>query len=222
MRPMYDMVRAIGRTPRIDLFIFSHGGALEVPWRIISMLREHCDHLGVIVPYCAHSAATLIALGCDELVLGTKAELGPIDPALMCLVKEGTTVAQEDVRVEDVMSYIDFLRDKAKIVDDKTIGNHTLALAEKLRPWRLGQVYRIYSHIRMVAERMLRSHAQPRGKEQIKEIIRVLAEETRSHGHGISRREAQALGLPVTLPDAKLECAIWSLFEGFRATFVDA
>ena len=218
VRPMYDVVRGIGRNERLDLFIFSHGGALEVPWRIISMFREHCDHLGVLIPYCSQSAATLIALGCDELVLGSKAELGPIDPSINVLIREGNVAANDEVRVEDVMAYIDFLTVKAKIDDPTTIGQHTQCLAEKLRPWTVGHLYRTHSHIRMLAERMLQSHANPKSDDQIKSIVQVLAEETRSHGHGISRNEAEKIGLTVTRPDEVLEDAMWKLFEHYEAT----
>ena len=74
VRPMYEHLRAIGtgRVPRIDLFLYSRGGAIEVPWRIISMLREYGDEINVLVPYKAHSAATLIALGADHIVMGKK------------------------------------------------------------------------------------------------------------------------------------------------------
>jgi len=217
VRPMYDVLRVIGRTERIDLFLFSHGGALEVPWRIVAMLREYCDHLGVLIPYFAQSAATLIALGCDQLVLGSKAELGPIDPAKSVVTREGSTATREDVRVEDVMAYIEFLTKKANIDDPKTIGQHTHSLAERLRPWTLGSLYRTHSHIRMVAERMLASHKNPHDCEQIAKIIQALAEETRSHGHGISRKEAELLGLKIQRPDRELEDAMWQLFEHYEA-----
>jgi ClpP class serine protease len=85
---MYDHIRDLPKSSRIDLFLYSRGGAIEVPWRMITMLREHCNHLSVLIPYRALSAATLIALGCDEIVMGGKAELGPIDPALIPILNE--------------------------------------------------------------------------------------------------------------------------------------
>jgi ClpP class serine protease len=77
VRPMYDHVRTLGfaGVPRIDLFLYSRGGSIEAPWRIISMLREYCQELNVLIPYRAHSAATLIALGADHIVMGKKGEL---------------------------------------------------------------------------------------------------------------------------------------------------
>jgi hypothetical protein len=216
VRPFYDVVREIGKVPRIDLFLYSHGGASEVPWRLVSMLREHCDHLTALIPYHAHSAATLIALGCDEIFLGKKAELGAIDPAMKYPIRDGQYLAQEDIRVEDVMAFIDFLRDKVKITDDNTLAKFITSLTDRLRPWNVGQIYRIHTHIRTVAEQMLRCHSSPKNDEIIHRIIQTLAEETRSHGHGISRREAKQLGLNVTIPDDILEENMWLLLEEFE------
>ena len=42
---------------------------VDAPWPIISLLREYCESLAVLIPFRAHSAATLIALGCDEIVM---------------------------------------------------------------------------------------------------------------------------------------------------------
>ncbi len=82
VRPMYDHVRALGfeGVPRIDLFLYSQGGVVDVPWRMVTMLREYCQELNVLVPYKAHSAATPIALGANQIVMGKKRELGPIYP----------------------------------------------------------------------------------------------------------------------------------------------
>src|SRR5262249_273102 len=48
VRPMYDHLRPAGRVEAIDLYLYSRGGAVEVPWRIVSMLGEHCSKLGVL------------------------------------------------------------------------------------------------------------------------------------------------------------------------------
>src|SRR5687767_4265138 len=70
IRPMYDHVRNIAEAGRIDLYLYSRGGAVDVPWRIVSMLRERCNEVNVLVPYRAQSAATMIAIGCDHIVMG--------------------------------------------------------------------------------------------------------------------------------------------------------
>lgn len=69
VRPMYDHLRAIGKTKRVDLFLHSLGGHTEVPWRIVTMIREMAEEFFVLIPYKAHSAATMIALGADGIVM---------------------------------------------------------------------------------------------------------------------------------------------------------
>src|SRR3989338_896465 len=58
-------LRKIGKTENIDLFLYSSGGDTMVPWRLVSMIREYCYKFSVLVPYKAHSAATMVALGAD-------------------------------------------------------------------------------------------------------------------------------------------------------------
>src|SRR3989338_9223480 len=74
-------LQTIRKTDNIDLFLYSAGGDTMVPWRLVSMIREHCDKFSVIVPYKAHSAATMIALGADEIVMSNLSEISPIDPS---------------------------------------------------------------------------------------------------------------------------------------------
>lgn len=49
--------------------------------------------------------------------------------------------------------------------------------------------------------------------QQIGLIIESLAEKTYLHGHGIGRREAKELGLPVVDPPQEVEEAMWALLE---------
>ncbi len=67
-------LQAIGKTQNIDLFLYTAGGDTMVPWRLVSMIREYCDQFSVIVPYKAHSAGTMIALGADEIVMSDLSE----------------------------------------------------------------------------------------------------------------------------------------------------
>src|SRR5574341_1291479 len=69
VRPLYDHLISIGNNKKIDLFIYSRGGDVSVPWRIVSMFREFCDEFSILVPYKAHSAATLLSLGADNIVM---------------------------------------------------------------------------------------------------------------------------------------------------------
>jgi hypothetical protein len=218
VRPMYEHLRAIGtgRVPRIDLFLYSRGGAIEVPWRIISMLREYGDEINVLVPYKAHSAATLIALGADHIVMGKKGELGPIDPIFTRTERSERSILQEQLGVEDVMSYIAFIKERAGLGDQAALAGSVSILAEKLNPWIVGSVYRAHSHIRLIARKLLGSWQNPLDEQRTNLIVDALAEKMYMHGHAIGRREAQGIGLPVEMPDGQLEETMWRLFEAYE------
>jgi ClpP class serine protease len=53
----------------VDLLVVSNGGDPTVAWRFVSLIRERVKHLSVLVPQAAFSAATLIALGANEIVM---------------------------------------------------------------------------------------------------------------------------------------------------------
>lgn len=66
---------------KIFLVINSPGGSIESAYLISKTCRRLCKGKFIVgVPRRAKSAATLIALGADEIHMGLMSELGPIDP----------------------------------------------------------------------------------------------------------------------------------------------
>ena len=79
--PFGSMLSTIGEVDNLDLMIHSPGGNGVVAEKIVDMCRHYCKkNFRVIVPNMAKSAATLISLGADEILMGYCSELGPIDP----------------------------------------------------------------------------------------------------------------------------------------------
>ncbi len=221
VRPMYEHLRVFANTAderqRIDLFIYSRGGDVSVPWRIISMLRAFCRELVALIPYKAHSAATMIALGTDKIVMGKKAELSPIDPTLVKSAIGESAAPPQEISVEDVSSYISFVRERANLNDQAALATAVSLLANQLTPLTLGSVNRQYSHIRLVAKKLLASRQQKIEEERMTTIIEALTEKMYSHGHAIGRREAAELGLPVEIPSLELELLLWELYTHYEA-----
>lgn len=196
----------------IDLFLYSRGGDVGVPWRIASMVREFCKEFNVLVPYKAQSAATLLSLGADNIIMGKKAELGPIDPTLVkATIGEGTLPHQE-ISVEDVNSFLSFVKERAKITDQSALAQVVGTLVNQISPLTLGNVNRQNSHIRLVARKLLTSRKEKMDEEKINTIIEILTEKIYSHGHGIGRKEAKDIGLPIIFPGDKTENSIWQLY----------
>ena len=102
----------------VDLMVISSGGDIMVAWKVISMLRERVKEIGVLVPQTAYSAATLLALGADEIVMHPFANLGPIDPQITTSRKgkDGKMETQQ-FSTEDMEGFLDFARDRVGLGD---------------------------------------------------------------------------------------------------------
>ena len=74
-----SVLRQIGDVNTLNLILHSPGGEGTCVEKIISLCRAQCKHFRVIIPNEAKSAATMIALGADEILMGPCSELGPID-----------------------------------------------------------------------------------------------------------------------------------------------
>jgi Serine dehydrogenase proteinase len=77
----------------LDLFLHSPGGDGEAADQICAYLRTQFDHIRAVVPVYAMSAATMMALSADEILMGAHSQLGPIDPQLTVQTNEGPRTA---------------------------------------------------------------------------------------------------------------------------------
>lgn len=79
-----DILSAVGKVDYLDLFIHSPGGDGNAAEEIVDMCDRHClKEFRVIVPFWAKSAATLIVLCSDKIIMGETSQLGPIDPQIL-------------------------------------------------------------------------------------------------------------------------------------------
>lgn len=87
---MMEVCRDLGDDENeLDLIITSPGGQAQAAEQIVEYLRTQFGYIRCFVPMQAKSAATMIALGCDEIVVGNHSELGPIDPQITIMTPEG-------------------------------------------------------------------------------------------------------------------------------------
>lgn len=84
--PILNMLKSVGVVQNLDFIVASPGGDGTAAESILDILRQYCKgKLRIVVPQYAKSAATLIALGADEIVMGESSELGPIDAQVMII-----------------------------------------------------------------------------------------------------------------------------------------
>jgi Serine dehydrogenase proteinase len=94
-RTAEQMVNSLGdrRFDDLDLIVQSSGGDVHAAYLMMSVLRERMNKgegtLTACVPSRAQSAATLLCLGADEILLGELGSLGPLDAQ----IRKGVTDA---------------------------------------------------------------------------------------------------------------------------------
>lgn len=81
-----DVLMSVGDVDTLNLIIDSPGGDGPTAEKLIELCRAYCKTFRVLIPNRAKSAATIIALGADEIVMGHCSELGPIDAQVPIVV----------------------------------------------------------------------------------------------------------------------------------------
>jgi ClpP class serine protease len=220
-----EQIRKIGKkVPKIDLFLYTAGGDTMVPWRLVSMIREYCETFSVIIPYKAHSAGTMIALGADEIVMSDLSEISPIDPSTANIFnpQDSQNPANKiPISVEDVIAFFDLAKNKFGIKNDEDltkIFNKFMESTPHIHPLALGNVNRTHNLIRLLAKRLLKSHTKPMREEEIEKIIKAFTEELYSHQYFVGRKEAkEELGLKsVVFADIELSKLMSELYTEYE------
>lgn len=226
VRAFFDHVSNLPSRPveKLDIFLCSNGGSGTVPWRLVSLFREYAKEFGVLIPYRAYSAATLLALGADEIVMHPFAELGPIDPTVTNdynPISEDGTNRMLGISVEDVKAYVSFIKTTVGITHEDELIRAVELLVQKVHPLALGNVERFILQSRMIARKILKTHMQESEDHVINEIIETMASKLFFHGHPINRKEARDdLRLKVNpAPPPELETAMWDLYLDFEEEF---
>jgi hypothetical protein len=206
---------AIGKVDRLDLLIYSRGGNTLTGFAIANALREFGTKVCVLVPFRAHSCATLIALSADAIVAAPFAQLSPIDPSITTphnpTIQEGGESKFVPVSVEDVANFFELSRNEVGLKTEEFLAAALGHLCARVSPLALGSVYRAREQIGMLARKLLALHMDD--EERIKRIVKTLTRELLSHDYYIGRREARVLGLQVldaTTSEAEM---LWKIYE---------
>ena len=180
------------------------------------------DEFSVIVPYKAFSAATLTALGADEIVMHPMANLGPTDPTVTNSFNPIDPVTNQKVgiSVEDVHAFIQFVKDDVGIQHQDELIQAFSILANNVHPLALGNVKRQLTQSRQLAKKILMLHMGGTADEHsIDELVESFASKLNYHGHPINRSEAKNdLGMSnIVFPNQRLEKSMWNLYLQYES-----
>lgn len=214
-----SQLEAIGKVKKISLFLYTSGGDMLAPIRIVKLIRNHCDEFEVLVPYKAHSAGTLICMGADTIVMGKLGELTPVDPTTdhPFNPQNPANVQQRlPVSVEDLNSYLLFAKEKAEVKSEHMIDSYKL-LVEKLHPLSIGNAYRAYRMAKMVSERLLWLHMD-KNDEKVKKIVKEITGDITIHAYPIDRDEAKELGLKIEKATDETDKTMRELYDDYATS----
>lgn len=222
LAPLSALVSNMGKVKKLDLFLRSTGGVTEIPWRIVTLLREFADELAVIIPSIALSGATHISIAADELVMSPFSVLGSVDPTRNhALLPKDASGKPIPISVEDLRHCIRFVREQ--LGESYPKQNLALIISELFKyinPLALGALEQSYDLSKLITRKCLKSRKVQLDEEQIEKIVELLAGGYCSHSFLISRSEVEnELGLPVTKPDDELVQLMKSLEDYYLERF---
>jgi hypothetical protein len=202
----------------VDLFLHSPGGLAEAAESIVEYLRTRFDHIRVVVPVAAMSAATMIALSSDEILMGAHSQLGPIDPQFTISTPEGPRSAPGQAILDQ------FELAKRECADPRNIG----AWLPILRSYLPGLIAQC-THQRDLAEgfvaRWLERYmfkGEPDAAAKARAVAAWFADfkEFKSHGRRVSREDVRGQGLRVVdlEADQALQDAVLSVHHAAQLT----
>jgi hypothetical protein len=204
-------------TRDIDLVVMSNGGNGEAGYRIGHAFQQVALRKGlsfrVIIPLYAKSAATILALGAHEIVMGLHSEIGPIDPQVSKF-----DPALNRARYVPAMA----LADGVKLVSEfmnQLPGMRPFfqsLLSERMSLDELGELERVRESGKQYAELLLMGGMTP-DSALARTIADRLADYYKFHGHPIDAFDAEGLGLRVTHSTGKEWRAIKALRDEFQA-----
>lgn len=199
---------------QLDLLIVSNGGDPTVAWRLISMIRERFSNVAVLTPFSAYSAATLVALGANEIWMHPFSNLGPVDPQLASPLP-GDNQKLRGFSAEDLTHYFSFLRQDVGISDQRELQRAFELLCADVGAVNIGTAKRSTQLTLSLGRKLLSMHMQDANEATA--IAESLNRSFFHHGYPLGRKEAVEIGLPVKTPDSNLESLMWSVWQSLEA-----
>ena len=195
----------------IDLMMHSPGGELGATEKILQMIRERFDNFRMIVPNQAKSAATMLGLGSDEILMGYLSELGPIDPQILKTLPNGTFIF---IPAHALINTLEHIKNQIRNNEPYQV---YMPILSNIEPEMIDICQKAISESSEVAEQWLKKYML-RGypEEAIKKVVEDLGSTKvyKTHGKMISAVQAKSMGLNVTLIDKEdtLWKLIWELY----------
>jgi hypothetical protein len=234
---LYDKLQALGRRDRIDLLLYARGGVVEVAWRMLNLLRDYCDHLGVIIGTRVGGAGALLALGADEVIIGPLSELSGMDTArkhpLLPRDDTGQPIPITLGEVDTLLRFISGAGGGESHPADPEARRGTQPLTPQAAPLSAEHLSTLFNYLhpvvigglqqanilsRDVTRKALYMHMGPDDEAAVERIVDLFNGGFHSAAYTPNRDELEAAGLPITVAEPDLWGHIWGLVQLYQGT----
>jgi len=187
---LYGILRSMGKLEKLSFFIKSDGGYGQASLRMVNLLRQFVGQLTVLAPLECASAATMLALGADKILMGPLAHLSAVDTSL---THDLSPIDRDNNRVgvsQDELQRVVRLWQKEA---GKEQSNPFASLFQYVHPLVIGAADRSSALSTKLCVEILSYHLKDVKKAQ--EISDTLNSGYPSHSYPIMLQEAQRIGL---------------------------
>jgi hypothetical protein len=212
----------------IDFIINSPGGQADQAYRIIRTLRQNFKKVNVIIPFWAKSAATLLALGANEIIMDEFGEFGPLD-AQIGKEREDSPEYDRESALNDEHS-VSIIENRFKMMYEsmyiriyehpqisipknevskqllENISKFFNPLLTQIDPYKLGEKKRMLDIGAQYAKRILLTYGSAINEHKLRELVDYLINECPHHGYvidfNILRRFVSNVRLSKNVSDA--------------------
>jgi ElaB/YqjD/DUF883 family membrane-anchored ribosome-binding protein len=205
---IYEILQRLKQQDTLYLFIKSDGGHGQAALRIINLLRQHSKHLVALVPLECASAATMLALGTNEIQMGPMAYLTAVDTSL---THDLSPVDRDNERVSVSLDELTRVIRLWRSERTDSPENPYKILFQYVHPLVIGAVDRAESLSIMLCKELLSSHIKD--EQAVNNIAQVLNSKYPSHNYPILFEEAQRIGLQVTRMKPEINTLLLELNE---------
>lgn len=212
--PFADAINDIQQDSPLDVMVTSYGGDGEAALRLAAMCRsnERSD-FRVIVPDMAASAATLLTLAADSVVMSDTSTLGPIDPQIFLIERQTYMPAKDIVRiVDDVIA--------PRLNENPQLSEFYTSFLMDIDAVIYQQAHSAIERSKEFGPEVLRLRRQPPSAKESQTILDNLQNQT-MHSATIGYFKASQLGIPVEYlePQSELWDSLWRIHTLYVATY---
>jgi len=194
---------------KLDLLIQSPGGDPNGAERIIHTCRSYSKSFRVIIPKTAMSAATLVAMGSDEILMSLTSELGPIDPQMIIGQAPNQTIRPA---ISFIDAYEDLINKAQEAIANKKAPHPYLELLRRMDPSWIQICLKARNLSGTIAKEYLSKYMlKGKSKEDIDKIVEKFLRtgEEALHGRIIRADKAKEYGLKISIEDKNSD--LWNL-----------